>query len=62
MLAAEFGVQHPHGLGVPVLDRATGGAKPRLVRESGATYHPDASRGTGFHPDVVIERTGGVGR
>jgi hypothetical protein len=62
LLATVFGVQHPHGLGVHVLDRATGGAKPRLVRDSGATYHSETVRDTGFHPDVVIERTGGVGR
>jgi threonine dehydrogenase-like Zn-dependent dehydrogenase len=41
---------------VHVLDRATEGPKPRLVRELGATYHTgDLGK---LSPDVVIECTG----
>jgi glucose 1-dehydrogenase len=58
LLAALLGAQR--GLDVHVLDRATGGPKPRLVRELGATYH------TGSIPeiagkakaDIIIEATG----
>ncbi|MDN5860433.1 MAG: glucose 1-dehydrogenase, partial [Pseudonocardia sp.] len=53
LLAALIGVQR--GLEVHVLDRATDGPKPGLVRDLGATYHhslPDIA------PDVVIEATG----
>jgi threonine dehydrogenase-like Zn-dependent dehydrogenase len=55
LLAAMIGVQR--GLQVTVLDRVTGGVKPDLVRELGATYH--AGDVTGLEPpDVVIECTG----
>lgn len=57
LLAALIGVQR--GLEVHVLDRATDGPKPRLVRDLGATYHagelPDADR---LAPDIVMECTG----
>jgi len=56
MLAALIGVQN--GLDVHVLDRMTEGAKPRLVRDLGATYHAGAIADVGFEPDVVIECTG----
>jgi threonine dehydrogenase-like Zn-dependent dehydrogenase len=58
LLAALLGVQR--GLDVHVLDLATDGPKPRLVRELGATYHtgsiPDIAAKAS--PDVVIEATG----
>lgn len=53
LLGALLAVQR--GLQVHVLDRATDGPKPDLVRDLGATYHatpPD------LEPDVVIEATG----
>jgi threonine dehydrogenase-like Zn-dependent dehydrogenase len=56
MLAALIGVQN--GLDVHVLDRATEGAKPRLVRDLGATYHSGAILDLGLQPDAVIECTG----
>ncbi|MGI5468823.1 glucose 1-dehydrogenase [Streptomyces sp. CA-132043] len=58
LLAALLGVQR--GLDVHVLDRVTGGPKPGLVRELGATYHSeDIDRVTeALRPDVVIEATG----
>ncbi|HVP03626.1 MAG TPA: glucose 1-dehydrogenase [Solirubrobacteraceae bacterium] len=56
MLAAMAGVQH--GFDVHVLDRVTEGAKPRLVRDVGATYHSGAVADIGLSPDVVIECTG----
>src|SRR5215212_3926409 len=58
LLAALLGVQR--GLDVHVLDRATGGPKPALVRDLGATYHhgeiDDAVASA--RPDIVIEATG----
>ncbi|MEV0604094.1 glucose 1-dehydrogenase [Streptomyces sp. NPDC050315] len=58
LLAALLGVQR--GLDVHVLDRVTGGPKPGLVRDLGATYHSeDIDRVTeALRPDVVIEATG----
>ena len=56
MLAALVGTQL--GLDVHVLDRVTEGAKPRLVRDVGATYHSGAVADIGLSPDVVIECTG----
>ncbi len=56
MLAALIGVQN--GLDVHILDRATEGAKPRLVRDLGATYHSGAILDLDFQPDAVIECTG----
>ena len=57
LLAALMGTQR--GLGVHVLDRATDGPKPRLVRDLGATYHagelPDPDS---LAPDIVMECTG----
>jgi len=54
LLAALIAMQR--GLDVHVLDRATTGPKPALVRDLGATYHsaPPAD----LAPDVVIECTG----
>ena len=56
LLAALIGVQR--GLDVHVLDRATTGAKPEIVRALGATYHSGAVSAVGFEPDVIMECTG----
>ncbi|GAA1734412.1 glucose 1-dehydrogenase [Isoptericola hypogeus] len=58
LLAALLGVQR--GLDVHVLDRATGGPKPDLVRDLGATYHSEDVRtvSDAVQPGVVIEATG----
>jgi glucose 1-dehydrogenase len=58
LLAALLGVQR--GLEVHVLDRVAHGAKPRLVKALGATYHhaPAAEVAARLRPDVVIEATG----
>jgi threonine dehydrogenase-like Zn-dependent dehydrogenase len=56
LLAALLGVQR--GLEVHVLDRATSGPKPELVRALGATYHTGAVGDVGFEPDIVVECTG----
>jgi threonine dehydrogenase-like Zn-dependent dehydrogenase len=56
MLAALIGVQH--GLETHLLDHATSGPKPDLVRDLGATYHSGSVADVGFEPDVVIECTG----
>jgi len=56
LLAALIAAQH--GYDVHVLDRATGGPKPDLVRGLGATYHA-GDLGT-LAPDIVIECTGAV--
>ncbi|WP_037577115.1 glucose 1-dehydrogenase [Phaeacidiphilus oryzae] len=58
LLAALLGVRR--GLEVHVLDLATDGPKPRLVRELGAVYHtgPLAEVGDRLRPDVVVEATG----
>ena len=58
LLAAMIGVQR--GLDVRVLDLATTGPKPDLVRGLGASYHSDgiAAATDGWEPDVVIEATG----
>jgi glucose 1-dehydrogenase len=53
LLAALLGVQR--GLEVHVLDRATDGAKPEVVRALGATYH---SSPPGLAPDIIVEATG----
>jgi hypothetical protein len=58
LLAALLGSQR--GLDVHVLDQVEEGAKPRLLRDLGATYHhgevgPVADR---LRPDVVVEATG----
>ena len=56
MLAAMIGKQH--GLDVHVLDRATTGPKPEIVRALGATYHSCKIPDIGFQPDIVMECTG----
>jgi threonine dehydrogenase-like Zn-dependent dehydrogenase len=56
LLAALIGVQR--GLNVHVLDRATSGTKPDLVKALGATYHSTSVNEVGFEPDVIIECTG----
>ena len=59
LLAAMMGVQR--GLEVHVLDKATDGPKPDLVRDLGATYHSGGLDEVGEVADVVLECTG-VGR
>ena len=56
LLAALFAIQR--GLEVHVLDRATTGIKPELVRELGGQYHTGAVAELGLVPDVVVECTG----
>ena len=58
LLAALLGVRR--GLDVHVLDIVTGGPKPALVRDLGATYHHGgiAAVTEQVRPDVVIEATG----
>jgi threonine dehydrogenase-like Zn-dependent dehydrogenase len=56
LLAALVGKQH--GLEIHVLDMATSGPKPALVRALGATYHTGRVAGIGFEPDVIVECTG----
>jgi len=58
LLAALISVQH--GAETHVLDRATSGPKPALVRQLGATYHTGPIADTGLHPDIVVECTGVV--
>jgi threonine dehydrogenase-like Zn-dependent dehydrogenase len=56
LLAALLGVQR--GLAVHVLDLATDGPKPDLVRALGGAYHVGDTRETGLLPDIVLECTG----
>jgi threonine dehydrogenase-like Zn-dependent dehydrogenase len=56
LLAALLGVQR--GLEVHVLDRATDGPKPTLVRDLGATYHSDGLEKMSEHADIILECTG----
>jgi glucose 1-dehydrogenase len=56
LLAALLGTQR--GLTVYVLDRATSGPKPELVRALGAAYHSSGVADLDLEPDVVIECTG----
>jgi glucose 1-dehydrogenase len=56
LLAALIGVQQ--GADVHVLDRATDGRKPGLVRALGATYHSDPVAVLELAPDIVVECTG----
>jgi threonine dehydrogenase-like Zn-dependent dehydrogenase len=56
LLAALLGVQR--GLAVDVLDRATDGPKPALVRDLGASYHTGRVEDLCRVADVVIECTG----
>jgi threonine dehydrogenase-like Zn-dependent dehydrogenase len=58
LLAALIAVEH--GAETHVLDRATSGPKPALVRQLGASYHTGALTDLGFNPDVVVECTGVV--
>ncbi|MBT2321544.1 glucose 1-dehydrogenase [Variovorax paradoxus] len=57
LLAALLGAQR--GLEVHVLDRATTGPKPQLVRDLGAIYHAGRlPQADAFRPDMVFECTG----
>ncbi|MFI6758720.1 glucose 1-dehydrogenase [Micromonospora sp. NPDC050417] len=56
LLAALLACQR--GLTVHVLDLATTGPKPDLVRALGAQYHSTGIAALGFAPDVVLECTG----
>ncbi|MFE9688590.1 glucose 1-dehydrogenase [Micromonospora sp. NPDC005806] len=56
LLAALLATQRE--LSVHVLDRATSGPKPDLVRALGATYHATPVAELDFEPDVVVECTG----
>jgi glucose 1-dehydrogenase len=57
LLAALLGRQR--GLEVHVYDRVTGGPKPALVRDLGATFHGgDLASLDGLRPDIVVECTG----
>jgi glucose 1-dehydrogenase len=58
LLAALMGAQR--GLDVHVLDRVTGGPKPDIVADLGATYHHSsvADVATRTPPDIIIEATG----
>jgi threonine dehydrogenase-like Zn-dependent dehydrogenase len=46
------------GYDVDVLDRATDGPKPELVRALGATYHTTAVLEIDPPPDIIVEATG----
>jgi threonine dehydrogenase-like Zn-dependent dehydrogenase len=56
LLAALLATQR--GLELHVLDRATSGIKPELVRALGGTYHTGSIAELGFEADVIIECTG----
>jgi glucose 1-dehydrogenase len=56
LLAALLAKQR--GLELHVLDRATSGIKPELVRALGGTYHTGSIAELGFEADVIIECTG----
>jgi glucose 1-dehydrogenase len=56
LLAALIAVQH--GAETHVLDRATSGPKPTLVKQLGAAYHTGPITDLGLQPDVVVECTG----
>ena len=58
LLAALIAVQQ--GADTHVLDRATSGPKPALVRQLGASYHTGTVTGLGLSPDIVVECTGVV--
>jgi glucose 1-dehydrogenase len=58
LLAALIGVQQ--GADTYVLDRATSGPKPTLVRQLGASYCTGAPADLGMSPDIVVECTGVV--
>ena len=46
------------GVDVHVLDRATSGPKPALVKQLGGTYHTGAITDIGLRPHIVVECTG----
>ena len=46
------------GLEVTVLEQVTGGRKPGLVRDLGATYHAGSVETLPDRPDIVVECTG----
>ncbi len=56
LLAALLATQR--GLAVHVLDLATAGPKPELVRALGATYHAEPVTQLDLQPDVLVECTG----
>ena len=56
LLAALIGVQQ--GADTHVLDRATSGPKPALVKQMGASYHTGPIADLELHPDIVVECTG----
>jgi glucose 1-dehydrogenase len=56
LLAAMLAVQR--GLSLHVLDRATDGPKPELVRQLGGVYHVGTAHDTGVTPDILLECTG----
>lgn len=56
LLAALLGVQR--GLDVHVLNRSTGGPKPQLVADLGATYHAGEAIEAAEPADIVLECTG----
>lgn len=55
LLAALIGVQQ--GADTHVLDRATSGPKPALVKQRGASHHTGPIADL-VHPDIVVECTG----
>lgn len=57
LLAAMMGAQR--GLEVHVFDHNEDGAKPRLVRDLGGTYHTSLDEAlAGVQPDIIMECTG----
>lgn len=56
LLAAMIGVQL--GFDTHVFDRVSGGVKPELVSQLGATYHAGSLTDTSVRADIVIECTG----
>jgi threonine dehydrogenase-like Zn-dependent dehydrogenase len=56
LLAALFASQR--GMELHVLDRATSGLKPALVRALGGTYHTGTIAELGFEADIIMECTG----
>jgi threonine dehydrogenase-like Zn-dependent dehydrogenase len=56
LLAALMGAER--GLDVHVYDHNKAGAKPRLVRDLGGTYHSDGRSLEDLRPDIVMECTG----
>ncbi len=56
LVAALIGVQH--GADTHVLDRATSGPKPALVKQLGASYHTGPIADLELQPDIVVECTG----